>query len=129
MVVGRGGAATVVGVVLGSNEDCWWVGGWRWVCKGDGWGGAEGLFVVAGGMGGHAAGEVASALAVEGLKELAQGVVRPEDVRSGVAAASDRIMRAAGESVGRGGMGTTVAGLGLVEVAGVEHWVVFNVGD
>jgi PPM family protein phosphatase len=68
-------------------------------------------------------------MAVEGLRGLGERVgVRPEDVRTEVAAVSERIVRAAASS-GNGGMGTTVAGLGVVEVAGLAHWVVFNVGD
>jgi serine/threonine protein phosphatase PrpC len=88
------------------------------------------LFVVADGMGGHAAGEVASAIVVDELGRLAQaGVVQAAEVASAVERANDRIVHGAESDASRAGMGTTVTGLGLVDAGGVEHWLVFNVGD
>ena len=78
-------------------------------------------------MGGHDAGDVASAVAVE---ELAQ-VRHPGstlDVDSILAALDDanRVIVAQG---GVNGMGTTITGLAGVETAGGTHVLVFNVGD
>lgn len=82
------------------------------------------VFAVADGVGGHAAGEVASALVVARLRELDQlDTAGPEDVRATLAAAGRSL-----EEAGHGGL-TTVAGIALVMVAERPHWVVFNVGD
>ncbi|MGI5501440.1 PP2C family protein-serine/threonine phosphatase [Lentzea sp. CA-135723] len=82
------------------------------------------VFAVADGVGGHSAGELASALVVARLRELDQGDgVAPDDVR--VALADAR--RALVESE-HGGM-TTAAGIALVSVSERPHWVVFNIGD
>jgi PPM family protein phosphatase len=116
MLTVRAGAASNVGCVREANEDCVGVG--------------ERFFVVADGMGGHAAGEVASGLAVERLVRLGErDGLRVGDVRAGVGAANREIVEAARGNPEQAGMGTTVAGLGIVRVAGSDHWVVFNVGD
>lgn len=82
------------------------------------------VFAVADGVGGHAAGEVASGLLVERLRELDQlDGPGPEDVRATLAAVGRSL-----EEAGHGGM-TTVAGIALVMVSERPHWVVFNVGD
>ncbi|MFD4676449.1 PP2C family protein-serine/threonine phosphatase [Lentzea sp. NPDC058450] len=82
------------------------------------------VFAVADGVGGHAAGEVASAVVVERLRELDQvdGVV-PDDVRAALADARRALVEAE-----HGGM-TTAAGIALVTVSERPHWVVFNIGD
>lgn len=84
------------------------------------------LFVVADGMGGHDAGEVASKLAVDSLAAVAQADMRPEVILDAVDAGNQAIVDA---SSGGNGMGTTLAGLALVEAAGGRHWLAFNVGD
>ena len=87
------------------------------------------LFVVADGMGGHAAGEVASRLAVEEFRPLSElPAITVEDVRETVGRANDRILLAAQE-VGRAGMGTTLTGMAVVVADGWTQWAVFNVGD
>jgi protein phosphatase len=92
---------------------------------------AEGaVFVVADGMGGHAAGEVASRLATEALVELAdRGSLEVRDVVAQVGEANRRILESASRHPEQYGMGTTITGVAVVQVGGVPHWAVFNVGD
>jgi len=102
----------------------------------------SGLFIVADGMGGHAAGEVASEIAVETVAEvlleaenpdetrLARVTPDPEDairerLRYAMNQASLRIRRAAMEDPTQAGMGTTLCVL-LIE-DGVAH--LGHVGD
>lgn len=112
----RAAGATHVGNVREHNEDSLLAG--------------SRVFVVADGMGGHAAGEVASRIAVEALTELEdRPPQRPEDVTATVLEANRRILAAVAEHPELRGMGTTVTGVTVVETGGREHWVVFNVGD
>jgi PPM family protein phosphatase len=71
----------------------------------------RGLFVVADGMGGHNAGEVASGLAVKAIDEfLADGTAPSLNVMDeALRLANDYILTAAGEKPDYTGMGTTVA--------------------
>jgi PPM family protein phosphatase len=92
------------------------------------------VFAVADGMGGHAAGRRASEVAVQILArtgtEPADG--RPLDVATLVASvqeADEEIRRTAVALGDARGMGTTVAGVALVEVEGRRVWAVFHVGD
>jgi serine/threonine protein phosphatase PrpC len=88
------------------------------------------IFAVADGMGGHAAGEVASALAVEKMSVLAgRDDVRPDDVLHALDEANEAILAYERDAVETTGMGTTITGICLGVVAGSPHWVVFNVGD
>jgi serine/threonine protein phosphatase PrpC len=88
------------------------------------------LFAVADGMGGHQAGEVASAIAVAVLDRTAVlAEFTAEDVTSAVLLAHDEIAATAAVEIGRAGMGTTITGLAVVTAGGSEHWAVFNVGD
>ena len=110
------GAATDVGRVREHNEDAHLVG--------------DRVFAVADGMGGHAAGEVASALAVEALARLDErDPLTPDDVVAGIDQANDDILASVETHPDRRGMGTTLTGIALVEEAGAERWAVFNVGD
>lgn len=110
------GAATAVGRVREHNEDAHLV--------------RDGLYAVADGMGGHAAGEVASALAIETLAALAErGPFTAEDLLRTLAEANASILEAARADPGRGGMGTTVSGLAWVSGPVPGAWVVFNIGD
>ena len=88
------------------------------------------LFVVADGMGGHAAGEVAAALALQELSALSgRDDVHPGDVLSTIAAANQAILDWTASKTEALGMGTTVSGVCLGLIGGVPHWFVFNVGD
>lgn len=89
----------------------------------------ERLVVVADGLGGHHAGDVASALVVARFAQLDPDLVSAESIAATVAAANDDLLRHAAEHPAASGLGTTVAGVGAVTVEGVAHWVVFNVGD
>ena len=88
------------------------------------------VYVVADGMGGHAAGEVASRIAAETVVELAtRQVLQVRDIVDQVGEANRRILGSAARHPEQTGMGTTVAGLALVSVGGSRHWAVFNIGD
>ena len=65
------------------------------------------LFVVADGMGGHAAGEVASEIAVNTIAECAPAHADAEELGKAVAQANRDIINAAIAGEGREGMGTT----------------------
>ena len=87
------------------------------------------VFVVADGMGGHAGGELASALAIAAFATLAdRRTVSREDIASVLEAANGQILEQA-SATGQVGMGTTITGMVVVAPGGVEHWLVFNVGD
>ena len=86
------------------------------------------LFVVCDGMGGHAAGEVASELGVQTIREV-YFTTRGQDVISSIAqavkSANDAIYSTARSTVEYGGMGTTCVAL---VVAGGRGYIV-NIGD
>jgi protein phosphatase len=112
----RWGAATDVGRVRGHNEDSMLV--------------EPTVFVVADGMGGHAAGEVASGLAVDTLREVAHlPELTSDDIVAALAEANERILRSVESHPQQAGMGTTVTGLAVVTHEGFRRWAVFNVGD
>jgi serine/threonine protein phosphatase PrpC len=73
-------------------------------------------------MGGHAAGEVASALAVQVLRDA---VSSGEDLQSACALANARVHQAARSEPGKQGMGTTLVTL----LSDGDQFVVANVGD
>ncbi len=84
------------------------------------------LFVVADGMGGHQAGEVAAEIAVEGF--TAAGVANVDELTERIAAANSAILDAASDDTSKYGMGTTLTALALPtdDTAGL---IVANVGD
>ena len=108
------GAASLVGQVRSANEDSFLA--------------TEDLVAVADGMGGHRAGEVASADTVEVLR-LAAGSRSVEDLVAAVHRANRRINERAAEDDELRGMGTTVCVVGLVRYDDEEQLAVLNVGD
>lgn len=105
------GSRTDVGCIREHNEDSLVV--------------APPLFAVADGMGGHAAGEVASEIAVQVVSELAPATPDSQALGAAVEAANDAIMQAAFEGRGREGMGTTMTAAMLEG----ERLVIAQVGD
>lgn len=107
-------SASLVGQVRTTNEDSVLV--------------AEGLAAVADGMGGHNAGEVASAEAVAVIGSVA-GTRSIEDLVAAVHRANREVNDRAANDEELYGMGTTVCVVGLVEHDGIEEVAVLNVGD
>ncbi len=116
-----GAAETSVGKVRDHNEDAHFIDP------------EAGIFVVCDGMGGHAAGEVASALAVQTIRTrwaaeplqkaadrwLTQGTPETRKqlihtIQQGVVAAHDAIVAEAEADRGKAGMGTTLVGAVIV---------------
>lgn len=86
------------------------------------------IFAVADGMGGHSAGDLASAAVVTRLAELsAEPFVSPRDIERALGAATEDITEIAVDSVL--GVGTTVTGLGLTIQDDEALLAVFNIGD
>ena len=83
------------------------------------------LFAVADGMGGHAAGEVASEIAVRVLSELAPEHPDGEALGRALEEANRAVIQAAREGRGRQGMGTTMTAAMLEG----ERLVIAQVGD
>lgn len=110
------GAASHVGQVREVNEDAWLI--------------LTELAVVADGMGGHSCGDVASALAVDQFRSLAERTeVQAADIHHMMERANRAILDAAAQDPAKQGMGTTLTGIALVDYSGSAHWLVFNVGD
>lgn len=112
------GAATDVGRVRNENEDAHIA--------------EPMLFVVADGMGGHQAGEIASALAVQTLHgRLAQGAQSVDVVIAAVVEANAAIFHAAHQNAGQQGMGTTLTAIAVLPADGEHHstLALVNVGD
>jgi len=108
-------AASDVGLVRSQNEDSYVAGHHLWA--------------VADGMGGQAAGRMASQIAIRHL--VAADADGLDQAR--VAGLFDEINQ---DILGYGrshpaaaGLGTTLAGIALVALAGQAHWLVFNIGD
>ncbi len=89
----------------------------------------QGLFAVADGMGGHAAGEVASRLAIDAVREEFAGPLGDDEVVGRINAAVDRANRNIAERIRSQpecrGMGTTLV---LCVTRGDRFWVA-HVGD
>lgn len=88
---------------------------------------ASPVFLVADGMGGHEAGDRASAAVVEAFEPLRGRTVEVADIGEALSHAAAVV-----EDISAGhrrGAGSTVTGVALVEHDGAPHWLVFNVGD
>ena len=116
----RGAALTDVGRVRDGNEDS--------VFSSE----AHGVYVVADGMGGHAAGEIASAIASEWIGSRLCEASRTDPGESArvleatFAGAGREILRQASHDASRAGMGTTATAL-LLDADG--RWTVGHIGD
>lgn len=116
MITISSAAVTHPGLVRETNEDSMLV--------------TDRLLAVADGLGGHAAGEIASKIAVDRLRALAeQESVHPDDVVSAIADTNRLIISEGRQHPDHVGMGTTLCGVGVVQADGSEHCIVFNVGD
>ncbi len=104
-------ARSEVGLVRGHNEDSFAI--------------APPLFVVADGMGGHEAGEVASAIAVESMLKAAPKRTDPDALDAAVCRANKAVIEAARDGRGKPGMGTTMTAATVIG----DELVVAQVGD
>lgn len=111
------GAATHVGRVRTGNEDAF-------IAEAN-------VLGVADGMGGHQAGEVASAIAVQALRErLGQGATSVEAAISAVVDANAAIFANAHNNIEQRGMGTTLTALIVLhDDEPGRRFVLINVGD
>jgi len=109
------GACTDVGAVRSLNEDRYYVGTFIWV--------------VADGMGGHAAGEIASEIVASHLRELDHDHLERQSIVDALMAANSAVLEYGVQHPEARGLGSTVTGLARVDIGGAEHWAVFNVGD
>lgn len=112
---GASAAASHVGKVRSDNQDSGYAGKY--------------LFVVADGMGGHAGGDVASAIAVRRIMETDHLYSSPNDaefaLRSALLAANSLLAETVFEHSELTGMGTTVSGILRVE----NHVAIAHIGD
>lgn len=107
----RWGARSDVGKVRSHNEDSYLV--------------QSPLFCVCDGMGGHAAGEVASRIAVETIAKTAPHSADPALLASAIEAANAAIIEAAKNGLGKAGMGCTAT---AAYIEG-EQIAIAHVGD
>ena len=105
------GSRTDVGCVREHNEDSYLV--------------KSPLFVVADGMGGHEAGEVASKIAVTTMEAHAPKSTSPEALGAAVVKANEAVLRGAKDGTGKPGMGTTLTAAFVYE----DEAVIAQVGD
>lgn len=112
------GAASDTGSLRAQNED-------SFLAK-------QGLFVVADGMGGHNAGEVASAMAIKMLDEAqSTGIADANTLAEIIKNINKSIFQAAADQTDKRGMGTTITVLALTPAHGSTEVAatVANIGD
>lgn len=120
------GAALDVTIELGAASDT----GRVRPCNEDAYLARHQMAAVADGMGGHAAGDVASSCAIEALASIVSArSLRAEEVQMALQSANDAILDEVAVSPDKAGMGTTISGVTLIEYGGSPHWLVFNIGD
>jgi serine/threonine protein phosphatase PrpC len=109
-------SASDLGMVRKVNEDSYFA--------------ANGLFLVADGMGGHSFGDRASQSVVATFAEAAAAdeTLTPERVVQTIHAANNAVVALTDED-DDAVSGTTLAGLALVRSETAHHWMAFNVGD
>ena len=118
MAVLRWGSASHEGQLRAQNEDHAHAG--------------DGLFVVADGMGGHLAGEIASEMAVDRLNERlpVDGANTRDALVDAISEANTEIYQGSIDDPDRAGMGTTVTAIAVVrDPLDGEAFAVANVGD
>lgn len=115
MTVLRSGSATDVGRVRTVNEDLALVG--------------LTVFAVADGMGGHAAGEVASRTAIDALQHQFALEPSAEGLAGAVRQANQAVWERSQEDPEVRGMGTTLTAAALVPTEDGDRLVMANVGD
>ena len=109
------GVATHVGKARRLNEDSYLA--------------EPGVFLVADGMGGHQAGDVASRLTVEAVRDLLSDEVPDISVIGDVVQRANDTVRLHAHESGHEGMGSTLVGAFLVRNADEDSVVIVNVGD
>ena len=112
----RFAGATDTGLVRQSNQDAIFV--------------SENLAVVADGMGGHAAGEVASAMTIDLIRQEFERDPTVEGLYNAINLANLAVLNDAHDHPEHFGMGTTVIAIGLtLDDFGVASPTLFHVGD
>jgi protein phosphatase len=109
----KAAGATDVGNIRDSNEDDLLIV-------------EDALFVVADGMGGHVAGEVASREAVDAMREAYDSPGSTDDLRQAVRLANGAVWKRGSDDPSYRGMGTTVTAVAVVDG---DKLAIANVGD
>jgi protein phosphatase len=122
-------ASTHVGYLRAHNEDRCRTPDWRTSGEDEDWRGTTdrvgGWVLIADGMGGHGAGEIASEVAVDTLAKRLPHTTGEQGLVSAILDANGSVHDAMTVGVGRPGMGTTIVGA----VLGRDNCTFFNVGD
>ncbi|WP_295013514.1 PP2C family serine/threonine-protein phosphatase [uncultured Microbacterium sp.] len=118
-IVPRVGAATHTGLRRSLNEDAYLA--------------QAPLFLVADGMGGHRAGDLASGTVIDGFAALAgRATLTVDDVAFTLARARAAVEALGGTALDEGTAaraGTTLSGVAVAAVDGVGYWLAVNIGD